>query len=72
MRDEEKQAKESLESSMEEWKKSCADNRVVITDEDQHRLLLYLFNEKRKRDNARVHVIAIVIVIIIIVIPGYL
>ncbi len=34
MRDEEKQAKESLESSMEEWKKSCADNRVVITDED--------------------------------------
>ncbi len=34
MRDEEKQAKVSLESSMEEWKKSCADNRVVITDED--------------------------------------
>ncbi|MAY05953.1 MAG: NDP-hexose 4-ketoreductase [Verrucomicrobiales bacterium] len=34
MRDEEKQAKESLESSMVEWKKSCADNRVVITDED--------------------------------------
>ena len=34
MRDEEKQAKENLESSMEEWKKSCADNRVVITDED--------------------------------------
>ena len=34
MRDEEKHAKESLESSMEEWKKSYADNRVVITDED--------------------------------------
>ncbi len=34
MRDEEKQAKETLENSMEEWKKACADNRVVITDED--------------------------------------
>ena len=34
MRDEEKQAKEHLESAMEEWKTACADNRVVISDED--------------------------------------
>lgn len=34
MRDEEKQAKENLETSMEEWKAASADNRVVISDED--------------------------------------
>ena len=34
MRDEEKQAKENLENSMEEWKAASADNRVVISDED--------------------------------------
>ena len=34
MRDEEKQAKENLETSMEEWKTASADNRVVISDED--------------------------------------
>ncbi len=34
MRDEEKQAKETLENSMEEWKAASADNRVVISDED--------------------------------------
>jgi len=34
MRDEEKQAKENLETSMEEWKAATADNRVVISDED--------------------------------------
>ena len=34
MRDEEKQAKENLETSMEEWKVASADNRVVISDED--------------------------------------
>ena len=34
MRDEEKQAKENLETSMEEWKSASADNRVVISDED--------------------------------------
>ena len=34
MRDDEKQAKENLEISMEEWKAASADNRVVISDED--------------------------------------
>ena len=34
MRDEEKQAKENLETSMEEWKAASADNRVVISDDD--------------------------------------
>ena len=34
MRDEEKQAKENLETSMEKWKTASADNRVVISDED--------------------------------------
>ena len=34
MRDEEKQAKENLETSMEEWKAASVDNRVVISDED--------------------------------------
>jgi len=34
MRDDEKQAKENLENAMEQWKASCADNRVVISDED--------------------------------------
>ena len=34
MRDDEKQAKENLENAMEAWKASCADNRVVISDED--------------------------------------
>ena len=34
MRDDEKQAKENLEISMEEWKSASADNRVVISDED--------------------------------------
>ena len=34
MRDDEKQAKENLESAMEEWKTASAENRVVITDED--------------------------------------
>lgn len=34
MRDEEKQAKENLENSIEEWKAASADNRVVISDED--------------------------------------
>ena len=34
MRDEEKQGKENLETSMEEWKAASADNRVVISDED--------------------------------------
>jgi len=34
MRDEEKQAKENLETSMEEWKAASADNRVVSSDED--------------------------------------